>query len=95
MQRSGGFRRKTRHKLKKKKSEKGKISIRKFAQSFKTGDKVLLKAEPAYQNGMYFPRFHGKTGIVQKKQGDCYIIKIKDIKKEKELIIHPVHLIKR
>jgi len=48
-------------------------------QSFKIGDKVLLKAEPAYQKAMYFPRYHGKIGIVQGKQGKCYIIKIKDI----------------
>lgn len=95
MQRSGGFRRKTRHKLAKKKSEKGKLSIRKFTQSFKIGERVLLKAEPAYQKAMYFPRFHGKTGTVLKKQGNCYIVKIKDLNKEKELIIHPVHLRKR
>lgn len=95
MQRRGGFRRKSRHKLKKKKSEKGKLSIRKFTQSFKLGDKVLLKAEPIYQKAMYFPRFHGKTGTVQKKQGNCYIIKIKDQNKEKLLTIHPIHLTKR
>lgn len=64
-------------------------------QTFKTGDKVLLKAEPAYQKAMYFPRFHGKTGTIKKKQGSCYIIKIKDQKKEKELIVHPIHLRKR
>jgi len=92
VQRSGGFRRKTRHKLSKHKSDKGKIKIRDFFQEFKKGDKVYLKAEPAYQKAMYFPRFHGKAGLIDKKKGNCYEVKIKDNNKEKVLIIHPIHL---
>ncbi|MBU4502092.1 MAG: 50S ribosomal protein L21e [Nanoarchaeota archaeon] len=92
VKRIGGFRRKTRNKLKKPANTKGKISIRNYLQQFKVGEKVLLKAEPAIQNGMYFPRFHSKTGIVKGKKGSCYEINITDGKKEKILIIHPVHL---
>jgi len=92
VKRIGGFRRKTRHKLKKAHGKKGKISIRNYFQQFKVGQKVLLKAEPAVQKGMYFPRFHSKTGVVKGKKGSCYEINIKDGKKEKLLIIHPVHL---
>ena len=92
VQRIGGFRRKTRSKLRKKVREKGKISISKYLQSFKVGEKVCLKAEPAVQKGMYFPRFHGKVGTVKSKRGKCYEVFIKDGKKEKMLIIHPVHL---
>ncbi|MCX6711711.1 MAG: 50S ribosomal protein L21e [Candidatus Woesearchaeota archaeon] len=92
VQRSGGFRRKTRHKLKKNIRQKGKISIHNYLQEFKSGDKVLLKAEPSIQKGMYFPRFHSKVGTVTKKQGKCYKILIKDHNKEKILIVHPIHL---
>lgn len=92
VQRSGGFRRKTRHKLKKNIRQKGKISIHNYLQEFKSGDKVLLKAEPSIQKGMYFPRFHSKVGIITKKQGKCYKILIKDHNKEKILIVHPIHL---
>ncbi|MFH1064743.1 MAG: 50S ribosomal protein L21e [Candidatus Woesearchaeota archaeon] len=90
--RIGGFRRKTRSKLKKDRNEKGKISLRNFLQKLNTGDKVLLNAEPAYQDGMYFPRYHGKVGTVKSKKGDCYDVTIDDRGKEKILIIHPVHL---
>ncbi len=90
--RIGGFRRKTRNKLKKDIRSKGKISIRNYFQNFEIGDKVLLQAEPAVQKGMYFPRFHSKMGIVKGKSGACYQIIIKDGKKEKTLIVHPVHL---
>ena len=82
----------TRHKLKKTKRTKGKISLTKYFQTFKIGDKVLLKAESAVQKGMYFPRFHGKTGVVESKKGNCYNVLIKDRNKEKTLIVHPVHL---
>jgi len=92
VKRIGGFRRKTRSKLKKPVRKKGKISIKNYFQNFKAGDKVLLKAEPAVQKGMYFPRFHSKVGVVRGKKGTCYEIEIKDGKKQKMLVIHPVHL---
>lgn len=90
--RVGGFRRKTRSKFKKHVRDSGKVPIRKLFQDFKGGDDVLLKAEPAVQSGMYFPRFHGRTGVVQGKRGRCYEVCIKDGNKKKLLIVHPVHL---
>lgn len=92
VQRIGGMRRKTRYKLKKDTRSKSKVSLSRYFQTFKDGDKVLLNAEPAVQKGMYFPRFHGNTGTVQGKQGECYMVNIKDKKKAKQIIVHPVHL---
>ena len=92
VKRIGGARRKTRGKFKKPIRRKGKISILNFFQELKNGEIVQLLAEPAYQKGMYFRRFHGKTGIVNGKKGKCYEILIKDFNKEKKLIVHPVHL---
>jgi ribosomal protein L21E len=88
----GGMRRKTRHKLLKPRRNKGKISMTNFFQTFKEGEKVILKAESAMQKGMYFPRFHGKSGIIKKKVGSCYSVSITDGKKLKEPVVHPVHL---
>ena len=92
VQRIGGFRRNTRFKFGKNIRAKGKIKIRQFLQQFKDGDRVVLKAEPAYQKGMYHPRFHGRQATVVGKKGSCYECQIKDINKEKVLIVHPVHL---
>jgi len=92
MQRTGGYRRKTRSKLRKNIREKGKIAIRNFFQSFDEGERVNLVMEPGVQRGMFHPRFHGRTGIVTRKQGNSYYIKIKDGNKEKAVIVHPVHL---
>tara|TARA_Y100000034_G_scaffold126401_1_gene177569 strand:+ start:3335 stop:3625 length:291 start_codon:yes stop_codon:yes gene_type:complete len=91
-QRTGGFRRKTRSKLKKNVRRKGKISLSKYFQRFKEDDRVRLIAEPAVQRGMYFPRFHNKAGVIMGKKGKCYQVMIKDGRKEKVLIVHPVHL---
>jgi len=90
--RVGGFRRNTRHKMRKNVSQRGKISLRKFLQSFNVGDSVQLVAEPAYQKGMFHPRFYGKVGTVSKVVGTCYEVKIKDFSKEKIVVAHPVHL---
>lgn len=92
VQRAGGFRRKTRSKLKKNVRDKGKISIRKYLQDFKEGEKVTLKIEPAVHEGMYFPRFHNLSGLIKGKKGRCYEVLIKDGEKDKTLIIHPIHL---
>ena len=90
--RLGGFRRKTRSKLRKNYRDSGKLSIAKYLEEFKLNDKVILKAEPSIQKGMYFPRFHAKPGIVIGSQGNCCKVKIKDGGKDKVLIVHPAHL---
>lgn len=72
--------------------ERGKISLTKYFQELEEGQQVLLKAEPAIQNGMYFRRFHGNVGKVVGKRGRCYEVAIKDQNKDKTVIVHPVHL---
>lgn len=92
--RVGGFRRNTRYKMRKNVSLRGKISLRRFLQSFEVGDVVRLAAEPAYQKGMYHPRFYGRVGVIHKKVGSCYEVKFNDLSKEKIAVVHPVHLAK-
>ena len=90
--RVGGARRKTRSIFKKDKKTKGKISLKRYFQEFKDGDKVFLVAEPAVQKGIYFRRFHGKSGNVVGKQGSNYYIQIKDGNKTKKVLTHPIHI---
>jgi len=90
--RRGSYRRKTRKLMSKHFRERGKISLTKYFAEYKEGDKITLKAEPAVQDGIYHLRFHSKTGVVKGKQGKCYKVEIKDGKKPKELIVHPIHL---
>lgn len=92
MSRLGGVRRKKSALLTKSSRKKGKISHRDYLAEYKEGDNVALRYEPAVFKGTYCPRFAGKTGIVTAKLGTCYEVKIKDFKKEKKLVVHPVHL---
>jgi len=61
-------------------------------QEFELNDRVYVKMEPGVHKGMVHPRFHGKAGIIVRKQGFCYQVKIKDGNKEKVIVAHPVHL---
>ncbi|MBT3406512.1 50S ribosomal protein L21e [Candidatus Woesearchaeota archaeon] len=90
--RVGGSRRKTRHKLQKSRRQKGKISISRFFQELEPGVRVCFKAEPAIQGGMYPRRFHGGSGLVKGRRGSCYLVEARDGNKEKTFIVHPVHL---
>lgn len=92
MKRIGGTRRKTRSKFAKKLRNRGKLSLTKYFQEIEPGEKVYLKLEPSHHKGMYHPRFHGLSGVVKGKSGNCYKVIIKDQNKEKTLIVHPVHL---
>ena len=92
VQRKGGARRKTRSLFRKNIRQKGKVSLSKYLQKLELGQKVILKAEPAVQKGMYFKRFHGKIGEITGKKGACYEIKVLDRKKPKSVIVHPIHL---
>ncbi len=91
-QRVGGKRRKTRHLTKKPIKRRGKISIRNVLQELQAGDRVVLKMESAVQKGLYFRRFHGKTGVVQGKRGNAYLVRITDGGKDKLLVVGAVHL---
>lgn len=90
--RIGGSRRKTRHKLAKNIRNKGKISLTRYFQEFKTGERVYLVMEPSVHKARFHPRFYGKSGVVMGKRGECYEVQIKDINRIKNIITHPVHM---
>lgn len=89
-----GTRKKTRHSMAKSLRTRGKISISKYFRKYKEGDKVTLIIEPSVQKGVFHPRFHGKAGVVKGTKGSCYEVAIKDKKKAKTLIVHPIHMVK-
>jgi large subunit ribosomal protein L21e len=70
---------------------RGKIRLSEYFQEFKNGEKVAVVKELAVQPK--FPKqLQGRSGIVQGKRGNSYLVKINDLNKEKTYIIHPVHL---
>jgi len=70
---------------------KGKIKLSRYFQEFKQGDRVAVVRELAVQPK--FPKkLQGRSGTIESKKGKSYIVKINDLNKGKEYIIHPVHL---
>ncbi len=72
--------------------DRGKISLRRFLQSFKAGDKVALLAEPSYQRGMHPLRMQGQIGEVRARRGKVYEVLASDKGKMKCFLVHPVHM---
>ena len=78
--------------LKRKKvREKGKIRLSEYFKNLKQGDTVTVKRDLGVA-GAFPRRMQGRSGVVESKKGKCFVVKIKDINKEKKFIIHPVHL---
>jgi len=70
---------------------KGKIKLSNYFQEFKSGDRVTVIRELALEPK--FPKqIQGRSGVIESKRGNSYLVKIKDLNKEKVYIIHPVHL---
>ena len=73
--------------------EKGKIKLSRMFQKLEPGDKVTVFRELSQKTS--FPRrIQGNTGIIEKRVGNSYIVKIRDLDMEKRYIIKPIHLVK-
>ncbi|MFQ5891282.1 MAG: 50S ribosomal protein L21e [Candidatus Methanofastidiosia archaeon] len=92
MERSKGFRSKTRGKLKKRARARGMISLSRILSDFKVGERVSVVIEPSIHKGMPHPKFQGLTGKVLEKRGNSYLIEIRDGGKLKRVISRPEHL---
>ena len=71
--------------------ERGKLSLRKYFQELKEGERVAIKRNLSYSAN--FPsRLQGRTGAVVSKRGKAFVINIRDGKKEKQFIVKRVHI---
>jgi large subunit ribosomal protein L21e len=92
MRKSKGFRAGTRHLLKKKPRERGKMRLSKLLYEYKSGNRVFIKIESSVQKGMPHRRYHGKVGTVIEKRGRSYVLSVTQGKAVKEIIVRPEHL---
>jgi large subunit ribosomal protein L21e len=83
------LRRRTRDKLRKKRMEN---PVMRVIREYPVGSRVHIKINPSFHKGMPHPRFYGRTGEVTGKQGEAYLVKIKDGKREKMIIVSSHHL---
>ena len=92
VKRSKGLRSKSRKILRKKPRHRGINSITRALQQFEQGESVNIVIDPTTHKGMPHVRFQGRTGKVEGKQGESYLVGINDGKKHKTLIIRSEHL---
>jgi len=78
--------------LKRKKiRERGKLNFSRYFKDLKEGDRVAIVRELSLEGS--FPKtIQGRTGIIEGKRGNSYIVNLRMIGKEKKFIVHPVHL---
>lgn len=70
---------------------RGKISLSKYFQEFKEGERVAVFREHS-ENPAFSKRIQGLCGVITGKRGKAYIVDIKEGNKIKMHIIKPVHL---
>jgi len=70
---------------------RGKISLSEYFKELREGDTVSVSREKGLQPS--FPkRMQGRTGIIENKRGNTYVVKLSDQGKEKRFIIGAIHL---
>ena len=92
MRRSKGTRQGTRSILKRSKSQRGRLNIRRIMLAYEPGDRVAIILDGGQQRGMPHRRFQGRTGFIQEQQGNAYVVAVKDGNMQKTVIARPEHL---
>jgi len=92
VKRSKGLRSKSRKILRKKPKDRGIKSISRALQQFENGETVNIVIDSAIHKGMPHIRFHGKTGKIEGKQGNSFVVGVNDGNKHKTLVIRSEHL---
>ena len=92
MRRSKGTRQGTRIILKRSKSQRGRLNIRRIMHAYEPGDRVAIILDGGQQRGMPHRRFQGRTGFIQEQQGNAYVVAVKDGNMQKTVIARPEHL---
>ncbi len=73
--------------------EQGKLSLAKYFEELKKGDRVALVRNLSYKSN-FSNRMQGRTGVVVEKRGRAYVVRVKDGKKEKTFIVSKINITK-
>lgn len=71
--------------------QRGKISMREYFKTFKTGDRVALIRNLSF-NADFPQRMQGKTGVIVEQRGRAYVVRINDLNMEKHFVVKPINM---
>lgn len=69
----------------------GKLSLSRYFQEFKEGDRVSVITEHS-QTKSFPKRIHGLTGTIIGTRGNAYLVNVREGKMDRMHIIMPIHL---
>ncbi len=92
MRASKGLKRGTRHALTNRKRNRGKLKISDLLKDFENNERVVIAPHPSHHSSLPIRRIYGKAGVIKEKRGSCYVVTVKQGKKEKEFILSPAHI---
>ena len=92
LRKSSGYNNRTRRLFRVHPRKKGLRSLRYLLNDYEEGEKVSIIINPSIHKGRPHRRFQGKTGTIVKKQGNAYVVSVRDGKREKFIIALPQHL---
>lgn len=72
---------------------KGRRSATRLLQSFSDGERVRIEASSGRKEGRPFLRFNRLAGTVVGRQGSAYLVRVRDGRREKTLIVSNYHLV--
>jgi len=67
-----------------------KLSIESLLKEYKVGDKIVIKPNGRYHEGLPFRRFAGQVATITEKRGRCYMVHI--AKTKKDVIVSTAHM---
>ncbi len=91
MTRNKGYRALSRGICRKKPRTRGIRPLTSLLIDYNVGDIVDIKIDSSEHSGMPYRRFHGKTGRIVAKQGNAFVIAVRDGGKEKFPVIGRAH----
>ena len=92
MKKSKGYDSRTRRLFKRSSRERGIRSLRYLLEPYEVGQKVDIILNSQSQKGRPHRRYHSSTGTVIRRQGQAYVISVKQGKKLSTVIANPEHL---
>ena len=92
MRRSHGTRNRTRHKLRVRPRDRGKVTITSTMRTFAVGSRAQVIMDPRLHKGMPHRRFQGLTAMVTGTQGEAVVVEVHSGNKLKTLVVRPEHL---